>query len=120
MNKELLIEQLLEEKDRREKAEMELNRLQEIQVHAQKFESELTSWKSLLNLIPDVSCYDDIPKKYSQLQKYFFCPFFAFFLYVLHNLMHNYYSFEVNVVLIICHTSYLPFFFPFICFQRNN
>ncbi|XP_020598023.1 mitotic spindle checkpoint protein MAD1 [Phalaenopsis equestris] len=69
MNKELLIEQLLEEKERREKAELELNRLQEIQVHAQTLDSELTIWKSLLNQIPDVSCYDDIPRKCAQLQK---------------------------------------------------
>lgn len=68
-NKGLLIEQLLEEKGRREKVEMELTRFQEVQLHAQRLESELTSWKSLLKQIPDVSCYDDIPKKFAYLQK---------------------------------------------------
>ncbi|KAI0510672.1 hypothetical protein KFK09_011281 [Dendrobium nobile] len=69
MNKELLIEQLLEEKGHRQKAEMELNQLQEIQVHAHMLESELVSWKSLLNQIPDVSSHDDIPRKFALLQK---------------------------------------------------
>ncbi|KAK8964915.1 hypothetical protein KSP40_PGU010019 [Platanthera guangdongensis] len=68
-NKEFLTEQLLEEKGRREKVEMELTRFQEVQLHAQRLESELTSWKSLLKQIPDVSCYDDIPKKIAHLQK---------------------------------------------------
>ncbi|KAG0503208.1 hypothetical protein HPP92_003280 [Vanilla planifolia] len=69
VNLELLKEQLLEEKSQREKAQMELSKLKEIQLHAESLEFELTSWKSLLNDIPDVSSYDDIRRKFSQLQK---------------------------------------------------
>lgn len=69
VNNELLKEKLLEEKGRREKAEMELSKLQEVQLNAQKLELELMSWKSLLNEIPDVASYDDIPKKIAGLQK---------------------------------------------------
>ncbi|XP_072965955.1 mitotic spindle checkpoint protein MAD1 [Typha angustifolia] len=69
VNNELLKEKLLEEKGRRERAERELSNLQEIQANAQKLELELMSWKALLNEIPDVSCYDDIPKKFADLQK---------------------------------------------------
>ncbi|OAY75840.1 Mitotic spindle checkpoint protein MAD1 [Ananas comosus] len=69
VNNELLKEKLLEEKGRRERAEMELSKLMEFQERAQKLELELLSWKSLLREIPDVSCYDDIPKKFAALQK---------------------------------------------------
>ncbi|ONK59456.1 uncharacterized protein A4U43_C08F6610 [Asparagus officinalis] len=69
LNNELLKEKLREEKNRREKAELELSKLQEIQLDAQKLECELLSWKSLLTVIPDVSCYDDIPKKFARLQQ---------------------------------------------------
>lgn len=72
LNNELLKEKLREEKNRREKAEFELSKLQEIQLDAQKLECELLSWKSLLTVIPDVSCYDDIPKKFARLQQYVF------------------------------------------------
>lgn len=72
VNNELLKEKLLEEKGRRERAEMELSKLMEFQERAQKLELELLSWKSLLREIPDVSCYDDIPKKFAALQKYVF------------------------------------------------
>ncbi|XP_010910286.1 mitotic spindle checkpoint protein MAD1 isoform X2 [Elaeis guineensis] len=69
MNNELLKEKLLEEKGRREKAEIELSQLQEAQLNAQNLELELMSWKSLLKEIPDVTSYDDIPKKIAGLQK---------------------------------------------------
>ncbi|WOL03614.1 mitotic spindle checkpoint protein MAD1 isoform X1 [Canna indica] len=68
-NGELLKEKLIEEKARREMAETELSRLQEIQLHAQNLEIELVSWKSLLEELPDVSSVSDIPKKFSSLQK---------------------------------------------------
>lgn len=68
-NNEMLREKLTEEKVHREKAETELSKLQEVQLNATKLEHELTSWKSLLNDIPDVSCFDDIPKKFAELQK---------------------------------------------------
>ncbi|XP_026664080.2 mitotic spindle checkpoint protein MAD1 isoform X2 [Phoenix dactylifera] len=69
VNNELLKEKLLEEKGRREKAEMELSKFQQAQLNAQNLELELMSWKSLLKEIPDVTSYDDIPKKIAGLQK---------------------------------------------------
>ncbi|PKA65043.1 hypothetical protein AXF42_Ash019055 [Apostasia shenzhenica] len=69
LDNEFLKEQLLEERGRQEKGELELSKLREVEIHAQKLECELTSWKSLLKEIPDVSCYDDVPKKIAQLQK---------------------------------------------------
>ncbi|KAJ4810842.1 Mitotic spindle checkpoint protein MAD1 [Rhynchospora pubera] len=69
LNSELLKEKLLEEQSRRERAELELSKLHELQVKAQKLELELTSWKSLLNDIPDIGSYSDIPKKFAELQK---------------------------------------------------
>lgn len=66
---DLLKEKLREEKSHREKAEMELSKLQEIHVNAQKLEGELASWKSLIREIPDVSCCDDIPQKFGALQR---------------------------------------------------
>lgn len=68
-NIELLREKFSEEKLRREKAETELSKLQEVEQNANKLGHELMSWKSLLNDIPDVSCSDDIPKKFAGLQK---------------------------------------------------
>jgi len=59
-----------DEKSNKEKAEIELSKLQEVQLNAQKLESELASWKLLLKVIPDVSCYDDIPNKFARLQQY--------------------------------------------------
>ncbi|RWW29602.1 hypothetical protein GW17_00005868 [Ensete ventricosum] len=70
VNTELLKEKLLEEKGHREKAETELSKLQEVQLHAQNLELELVSWKSLLDELPDVSAVTDIPKKFAALQKY--------------------------------------------------
>ncbi|KAJ3707750.1 hypothetical protein LUZ61_011455 [Rhynchospora tenuis] len=69
LNSELLKEKLLEEQSRRERVELELSKLHEFQVKAQKLELELTSWKSLLNDIPDIVSYSDIPKKFAELQK---------------------------------------------------
>ncbi|KAJ6798424.1 mitotic spindle checkpoint protein MAD1 [Iris pallida] len=68
-NIELLKEKLREEKSWREKAEVELSKLQEVQLNAEKVEHELLSWKSLLKEIPDVSCLDDILRKFARLQK---------------------------------------------------
>ncbi|CAA6663931.1 unnamed protein product [Spirodela intermedia] len=68
-NTELLKEKLLEEKGRRDKAEAELVKLQEVQFHAEKLENELKMWKSLINEIPGVSSFDDICKKIAGLQK---------------------------------------------------
>lgn len=69
-NTELLKEKLLEEKSRRERAESELSKLQEFEQNMKKLEDELSSWKSMINDIPGVSCYDDIPIKFAALQKY--------------------------------------------------
>ncbi|KAH7520573.1 hypothetical protein FEM48_Zijuj08G0159100 [Ziziphus jujuba var. spinosa] len=66
---ELLKEKLLEEKGRRERAESELSKLQEIQLSMKNLEDELSSWKLLLNDIPDVSSSEDIPVKFAALQR---------------------------------------------------
>ncbi|MQL83406.1 hypothetical protein Taro_015901 [Colocasia esculenta] len=68
-NTELLKEKLLEEKGRREKAEAEIITLEEVQMNAEKLENELKIWKSLVNMIPGVLCFDDIPQKFASLQK---------------------------------------------------
>uniref|UniRef100_A0A0A9CVV1 Pco088261 n=1 Tax=Arundo donax TaxID=35708 RepID=A0A0A9CVV1_ARUDO len=68
-NVELLKEKLLEEQGRKERAEMELSRLQEIEGKAHKLELELASCTALLSNIPDVSSYSDIPQKFADLQK---------------------------------------------------
>lgn len=70
LDAELLKVKLLEEKSRRERAESELSKLPELQISMDKLEDELSSWKSLLNNIPGVSCPDDIILKLSALQKY--------------------------------------------------
>ncbi|KQK04829.1 mitotic spindle checkpoint protein MAD1 [Brachypodium distachyon] len=59
-NVELLNEKLLEEQGRRERAETELSKLQEIEAKAHKLELELASCTSLLSNIPDVSSYSNI------------------------------------------------------------
>ncbi|KAJ0972159.1 hypothetical protein J5N97_020118 [Dioscorea zingiberensis] len=48
---------------------MELLKLEEAQLNAQKLEDELISWKSLLKEIPDVTCFNDILAKFAALQK---------------------------------------------------
>ncbi|KAJ0013716.1 hypothetical protein Pint_20703 [Pistacia integerrima] len=68
-NIELLKEKLLEEKGRRERAEVELSKLQEVQQSMNKLEEELSSWKLLLRDIPGVSCSEDITVKFAALQK---------------------------------------------------
>ncbi|RLN04086.1 mitotic spindle checkpoint protein MAD1 [Panicum miliaceum] len=68
-NVELLKEKLLEEQGRRERAEQELSKLQEIEAKAYKLELELASCTELLSNIPDVSSYADIPQKFADLQK---------------------------------------------------
>jgi len=68
-NIELLKEKLLEEQGRRERAELELSKLQEIDAKAHKLELELASCTALLSNIPDVSSYADIPQKIADLQK---------------------------------------------------
>lgn len=70
LDAELLKEKLLEEKSSRERAESELSKFHELQLSMDKLENELSSWKSLLNDIPGVSCPDDIITKFSALQKY--------------------------------------------------
>lgn len=66
---ELLKEKLLEEKGRRERAEVELLKLSDIQLSMTKLEDELSSWKLLVRDIPGVSCAEDIPLKFAALQK---------------------------------------------------
>ncbi|KAL5786941.1 hypothetical protein ACOSP7_003890 [Xanthoceras sorbifolium] len=68
-NNDLLKEKLLEEKGRKEKAELELSKLQEVQQSMNKLEDELSYWKSLMKDIPGVSCSEDIPVKFAALQK---------------------------------------------------
>jgi mitotic spindle assembly checkpoint protein MAD1 len=60
----------LEEQGRRERAEQESSKLQEIEAKAYKLELELASCTELLSNIPDVSSYADIPQKFADLQKY--------------------------------------------------
>ncbi|XP_043722124.1 mitotic spindle checkpoint protein MAD1 isoform X2 [Telopea speciosissima] len=68
-NNELLREKFLEEKGRRERAESDLLKLQEIQLNVKKLEDELMSWKLAINDIPGVLCPDDLPIQFSGLQK---------------------------------------------------
>ncbi|KAJ3678028.1 hypothetical protein LUZ60_001831 [Juncus effusus] len=65
---ELLKEKLMEEKSKRERAELELSKLNEIEAKSHKLELELNQWKSLLNEIPDVSSFSDIPDKFAELR----------------------------------------------------
>lgn len=68
-NTMLLKEKLFEEQRRRERAESELLKIPELQLSMKTLEDELTSWKSMIKHIPDVSCSDDIPLKFAGLQK---------------------------------------------------
>ena len=70
LDAELLNVNLLEEQSRRERAESELSKFHDLQLSMEKLENELSSWKSLLNDIPGVSCPDDIVMRFSVLQKY--------------------------------------------------
>lgn len=67
---ELLKEKLHEEKSCRERAELDLLKLSDIQLNMQKLEDELSTWKTVIKELPGVSSADDIPKKISDLQKY--------------------------------------------------
>lgn len=69
-NVELLKEKLLEEKSRRERTELELLRLCEMELSVKKLEDELAAWKSLVKEIPGVYTADDVPRKFAALQKY--------------------------------------------------
>ncbi|XP_074330470.1 mitotic spindle checkpoint protein MAD1 [Apium graveolens] len=66
---ELLKEKYLEEKGRRERAELDLLKLQDFQQSTKKLEDELSGWKSMMEKIPGVSCADDLPRKFAGLQK---------------------------------------------------
>ncbi|KAF7801546.1 mitotic spindle checkpoint protein MAD1 [Senna tora] len=68
-NNELLKEKLLEEKSRRERAESELSKLQEVQLNMIKLEDQLSSWRLMIKDIPGVSSFEDIPAKFAALQK---------------------------------------------------
>lgn len=68
-NIELLKEKLLEEKGRKERAEMELLKLSASQSRAEQLEDELAAWKSLMKHIPGVSGADDVPLRFAALQK---------------------------------------------------
>lgn len=66
---ELLKEKYIEEKARRERAELDLTKLQDVQLNTTKLEDELSAWKSMMQEIPGVSCADDVPLKFAGLQK---------------------------------------------------
>ncbi|KAL1334405.1 hypothetical protein HN51_063326 [Arachis hypogaea] len=68
-NVELLKEKLLEEKSRRERVESELSKLQDVQLNIEKLEDQISSWRLMIKDIPGVSCFEDIPIKFSALQK---------------------------------------------------
>lgn len=61
---------MLEERSRRDRAESEVSRLQELQFSVKRLEDELSSWKMMMQNIPDVSSPDDVPAKFASLQKY--------------------------------------------------
>ncbi|XP_023530274.1 mitotic spindle checkpoint protein MAD1 [Cucurbita pepo subsp. pepo] len=65
----LLKEKLLEEKARKERAESELSKLQDIQLSVKNLEDELTRRELLIKDIPGITTYEDIPNKISSLQK---------------------------------------------------
>lgn len=67
---ELLKEKLYEEKSRRERAELDLLKLSDLQLNVKKLEDELSTWKSVIKELPGVSAADDIPPKFAALQKY--------------------------------------------------
>ncbi|KAK4766373.1 hypothetical protein SAY87_008015 [Trapa incisa] len=66
---ELLREKLLEERNRRDRAESEISKLHELQFSMKALEDELSSWKMLMQTIPDVLSPDDVPAKFASLQK---------------------------------------------------
>jgi mitotic spindle assembly checkpoint protein MAD1 len=83
-NIELLKEKLLEEQNRRERAEMELSKLQEIEAKEHKLELELASYTALLSNIPYVSSIGDIPQMIADLQRCaYFTTFISFYTYSL-------------------------------------
>ena len=67
---ELLREKLLEEKGRRERAELEISKLSEAHVNAKKLEDELSSWESMMKEIPGVTSAAEIPLKFEALRKF--------------------------------------------------
>ncbi|CAL1353777.1 unnamed protein product [Linum trigynum] len=68
-NIELINEKLLEEKSRRERAELQLPKLHEYELKINELEDELSAWKLMIQEIPGVSCRDDIRLRISALQK---------------------------------------------------
>ncbi|KAL2254268.1 UNVERIFIED_CONTAM: Mitotic spindle checkpoint protein MAD1 [Sesamum indicum] len=66
---ELLKEKLYEEKSRRERTELDLLKLSDLQVNVKRLEGELSTWKSVVREIPGVSSADDILPKFAALQK---------------------------------------------------
>ncbi|CAN0907383.1 Mitotic spindle checkpoint protein MAD1 [Linum grandiflorum] len=67
-NYEVMNEKLLKEKSRRERAELQLLKLQEYEVKMTTLEDDLSAWKRMIQNIPDVSCCDDVPLKIAALQ----------------------------------------------------
>lgn len=68
-NIELLKEKLMEEKMHREKAEIELLKLPEMQLAMKTIEDELLSWKKISQDIPGVCNPEDVVFKFAALQK---------------------------------------------------
>ncbi|KAK6159719.1 hypothetical protein DH2020_003100 [Rehmannia glutinosa] len=66
---QLLKEKLYEEKNRRERAELDLLKLSDLQLNVKRLEDELSTWKSVVKEIPAVSSADDIIPKFAALQK---------------------------------------------------
>ncbi|KAK4402029.1 Mitotic spindle checkpoint protein MAD1 [Sesamum angolense] len=66
---ELLKEKLYEEKSRRERTELDLLKLSDLQLNVKRLEDELCTWKSVVREIPGVSSADDILPKFAALQK---------------------------------------------------
>lgn len=56
------------------KVEMELLKLEEVQLNARRLEDELISWKSVLREILDVSNFNDVLVKFVALQNYSSIP----------------------------------------------
>eukprot|EP00252_Welwitschia_mirabilis_P012081 TRINITY_DN2687_c0_g1_i1.p1 TRINITY_DN2687_c0_g1~~TRINITY_DN2687_c0_g1_i1.p1 ORF type:complete len:732 (-),score=215.20 TRINITY_DN2687_c0_g1_i1:240-2435(-) len=68
-NSELLREKVLEEKHRADRAEAALESLPTFQSKVADLESELESWKSMMEDIPGAKSCDDVPRKIADLQK---------------------------------------------------
>ncbi|KAL7119728.1 hypothetical protein ACP275_02G079900 [Erythranthe tilingii] len=66
---ELLKEKLYEEKRRRERAELDLVKLSDLQLNVNTLNDELSIWKSVVKEIPGVLSADDIPSKFAALQR---------------------------------------------------